>query len=86
MNQEHKKVSETLNKIKNRILVFSGKGGIGKSTIAVNLGLSLSKRQLKAGLLDVDIHGPNLAKVKRNKIVKIVISSDYNTVSSNSAT
>lgn len=66
---EHKKISEdskitkTLSKIKNRVLVFSGKGGVGKSTIAANIGLALSERKLKVGLLDVDIHGPNLAKM-----------------------
>jgi Mrp family chromosome partitioning ATPase len=60
---EKEKINKTLNNIKNRILVFSGKGGVGKSTVAVNLGLALSKRQLKVGLLDVDIHGPNLAKM-----------------------
>jgi ATP-binding protein involved in chromosome partitioning len=57
------KVTKTLSKIKNRLLVFSGKGGVGKSTVAANLGVALSERQLKIGLLDVDIHGPNLAKM-----------------------
>ena len=61
MSAEDTRVKETLSKIKNRILVFSGKGGVGKSTIAVNIGLSLSERKLNVGLLDVDIHGPNLA-------------------------
>jgi len=71
-NEEDKKVAETLNKIKNRVLVFSGKGGVGKSTVAANLGLALSERQLKVGLLDIDIHGPNLAKmlgVENEKLV-----------------
>lgn len=47
--------------IKNTLLVFSGKGGVGKSTVATNLALSLANRGLKVGLLDIDIHGPNLA-------------------------
>jgi len=63
MNEDDKKITATLDKIKNRILVFSGKGGVGKSTVAVNLGLALSEKQLKVGLLDIDIHGPNLAKM-----------------------
>ena len=57
------KIAENLQKIKNRLLVFSGKGGVGKSTVAANLGLALSERQNKVGLIDVDIHGPNLAKM-----------------------
>lgn len=56
------KVSHKLARIKNRLLVFSGKGGVGKSTVAANLALALSKKNLRVGLMDVDIHGPNLAK------------------------
>jgi ATP-binding protein involved in chromosome partitioning len=63
ISEDDEKIAETLNKIKKRVLVFSGKGGVGKSTVAVNLGLALSERQMKVGLLDVDIHGPNLAKM-----------------------
>jgi ATP-binding protein involved in chromosome partitioning len=61
--EEERKVAETLAKIKNRLLVFSGKGGVGKSTVSANLALALAKKGLKVGLLDVDIHGPNLAKM-----------------------
>jgi len=57
------KVAKTLAGIKNRILVFSGKGGVGKSTVSANLALGLSLRGKKVGALDVDIHGPNLAKM-----------------------
>jgi len=60
---EEIRIAENLQKIKHRLLVFSGKGGVGKSTVAANLGLALSERQLKVGLIDVDIHGPNLAKM-----------------------
>ncbi len=63
MEQEKIKVSQTLAKIKNRLLVFSGKGGVGKSTVAANLGLAFARKGMKVGLLDVDIHGPNLAKM-----------------------
>jgi ATP-binding protein involved in chromosome partitioning len=62
-NEEQKRINETLSKIKNRILVFSGKGGVGKSTVAVNLAVAISERSMKVGLLDVDIHGPNVAKM-----------------------
>ncbi len=61
--EEEVKVSKALARIKKRILVFSGKGGVGKSTVAANLALSISLRGKKVGALDVDIHGPNLAKM-----------------------
>ncbi|MCK5055032.1 MAG: Mrp/NBP35 family ATP-binding protein [Candidatus Aminicenantes bacterium] len=61
--EEDKKISDMLAKVKNRLLVFSGKGGVGKSTVAVNLALALSRQGLRVGLLDADIHGPNLAKM-----------------------
>jgi Mrp family chromosome partitioning ATPase len=63
IKEEEIKVTRTLAKIKNRLLVFSGKGGVGKSTVAVNLALAFARKGLKVGLLDVDIHGPNLAKM-----------------------
>lgn len=57
------KVDKNLEHIKNRLLVFSGKGGVGKSTVSANLSLAFARKGLKVGLLDVDIHGPNLAKM-----------------------
>src|SRR5574344_3048726 len=53
-------LKEHLSKIKNTIVVLSGKGGVGKSTVAVNLAVSLSIKGLKVGLLDVDVHGPSV--------------------------
>lgn len=46
--------------IKNAILVASGKGGVGKSTVAVNLALSLAKTGAKVGLIDADVYGPSI--------------------------
>jgi len=51
---EEIRIAENLQKIKNRVLVFSGKGGVGKSTVAANLGLALSERQLRVGLISLE--------------------------------
>jgi len=63
VKEEQAKITKNLDKIKHRLLVFSGKGGVGKSTVAANLAQALANKGLKVGLLDVDIHGPNLAKM-----------------------
>jgi ATP-binding protein involved in chromosome partitioning len=49
--------------VKHVILVLSGKGGVGKSTVSVNLASALSAHGRKVGLLDLDIHGPNIPKM-----------------------
>ena len=49
--------------VKHVILILSGKGGVGKSTVAVNLAYALSARGKQTGLLDLDIHGPNFPKM-----------------------
>jgi len=69
------KVSLALSQMKNRLLVFSGKGGVGKSTVAANLALALVRKGNTVGLLDVDIHGPNLAKMLGVEDKKLDVSS-----------
>ena len=49
--------------MKHVILVLSGKGGVGKSTVSVNLASALAAHGRKVGLLDLDIHGPNIPKM-----------------------
>ena len=58
--QQDQRIEENLRQITNRIVVFSGKGGVGKTTVAVNLAYSLLKMSNLTGLLDADITGPNV--------------------------
>lgn len=60
---ERDALNNRLSKIKHKILIFSGKGGVGKSTVAVNLAAGLAKEGFKVGLLDIDIHGPSIPKL-----------------------
>ncbi|MFW9800167.1 MAG: Mrp/NBP35 family ATP-binding protein [Candidatus Thorarchaeota archaeon] len=57
------RIKETMKDVKHKIVVLSGKGGVGKTTIATNLAISLAERDLATGILDVDIYGPNVPKL-----------------------
>ena len=59
-NQQDKIIETKLSRIGRKILVMSGKGGVGKSTVATYLALLLSERDYHVGLLDVDLHGPSI--------------------------
>jgi len=77
--------------VKHVILVLSGKGGVGKSTVAVNLAYALSNYGRQVGLLDLDIHGPNIPKMlgieehellaEGDKIVPVKITGSLKVVS-----
>lgn len=60
---EEPKLIKNMRAIKNKIMVMSGKGGVGKSTVAANLAARLAERGHKVGLLDADIHGPSIPKM-----------------------
>lgn len=60
---EDRLLHETLALIRHKVFVLSGKGGVGKSTVAVNLAASLAARGYETGILDIDIHGPNVSKM-----------------------
>lgn len=62
-NDQQQMISEALSKIKNKIFVMSGKGGVGKSSIAANLATGLAEKGFKTGLVDVDLHGPSIAGI-----------------------
>lgn len=61
--QQDLAITKSLAMIKHKILVMSGKGGVGKSTVAVNLALGLANRGHKVGLMDVDLHGPDVCRM-----------------------
>jgi Mrp family chromosome partitioning ATPase len=60
---EDQKLQNTLSRIKHKIVVMSGKGGVGKSTVAANMAVALSLAGKKVGLLDVDVHGPSVPRL-----------------------
>jgi Mrp family chromosome partitioning ATPase len=60
---QENRIGKVLVGIRRKLLVMSGKGGVGKSTIAVNLAVSLAGRGHSVGLMDVDLHGPNTLKM-----------------------
>ena len=61
--QQRRAITQNLSEIKTKVAVYSGKGGVGKTTVAVNLAVTLAKQGNSVGLLDVDIDCPNVTKV-----------------------
>ncbi len=61
--QQEAEVKGSLEKIKHKFLVMSGKGGVGKTSVSVNLSMALAKKGYKVGLMDVDIHGPDVPRM-----------------------
>ena len=61
--RQKREIQERLQHIKNKILIMSGKGGVGKSSVAAYLSLALSKKGFAVGLMDVDLHGPSIPRI-----------------------
>ncbi len=63
--QQRRLLSEKLGRIKRRVGVYSGKGGVGKTTVAVNIAVTLAQEGANVGLFDCDIDCPNVTRVLR---------------------
>ena len=61
--QQEQELKTALSKIKYKFIVMSGKGGVGKTSVSVNLGIALGKRGFKVGIMDVDLHGPDVPRM-----------------------
>jgi len=60
---QDEQVQQKMSQIRRKIIVMSGKGGVGKTSVAVNLSYGWAIQDKKVGILDIDIHGPNVAKM-----------------------
>ncbi|MEM2142449.1 MAG: Mrp/NBP35 family ATP-binding protein [Candidatus Thorarchaeota archaeon] len=56
-------VRERMKRVRHKVVVLSGKGGVGKSTVSANLAMAFAKSDVKSGILDVDIYGPTIPKI-----------------------
>jgi len=74
--KDQERIAGNLKAVKHRLLVFSGKGGVGKTTTAVNIAAGLADAGHKVGLLDVDIHGPNVPKMLGVEDSKMNVTED----------
>jgi Mrp family chromosome partitioning ATPase len=63
VKQQDVKLMKSLGRIKHKIIVMSGKGGVGKSTVATNIAMALAMKGFETGILDADITGPNIPKM-----------------------
>ncbi len=79
-SESEKKIHKQMSNVKHKILIISGKGGVGKSTIATNLAYAYSRLGMKSGLLDVDIHGPSIGRMTGIEGLQLRVNDD-NTIS-----
>jgi Mrp family chromosome partitioning ATPase len=72
--EQDRRLKENMSRIRHKIIVISGKGGVGKTSVSVNLANALSITDNRVGILDVDIHGPNIAKMLGIEHAKLSVS------------
>jgi ATP-binding protein involved in chromosome partitioning len=60
---QEQSVKETLARIKHKFVVMSGKGGVGKTSVSVNLAMALAEKGYQVGIMDVDVHGPDVPRM-----------------------
>lgn len=84
-------VKGSLDNIRHKFIVMSGKGGVGKSSVSVNVAIGLAKKGFKVGIMDVDIHGPDIPRMlgmkgmlglnENRKLIPMSYSDNLNAVS-----
>ena len=75
-NQSGVDIEQRLKMMEHKLVVLSGKGGVGKSTVAANIALSIASTGLEVGLLDVDFHGPSIPKLLGLEGEQVQVSKD----------
>ena len=75
-NERARAVQDRMAQIKHKIVVLSGKGGVGKSTVAVNLAIGLALEGRRVGLLDIDLHGPTVPQLLGLKNRPVLIEGE----------
>ncbi len=63
IKERQKKLQENMARIRHKIAILSGKGGVGKTTVAVNVAVALAEEGFRVALLDLDLHGPNIPRM-----------------------
>lgn len=74
ISQQDKQIQDNLSHIKHKLFIMSGKGGVGKSSVAVNVSVALAQLGHKVGLLDVDLHGPSVPNLLGLRDVSLMVN------------